>query len=232
MSGHLACDLSRTLCRGFVDPVMAEYGLVSGAGHVYRRVEDDGDALVVEFQRSSSSTRSAYLFYVNVAVVPYPWLLHMRSDSRATDAGLPEVTEGLVRTRLAKPNSLWILPREEMLRILTSGRVPAGIDSGDHSLWSIDSPQVVIEKGATLRTLLAEKIAEFAPLLDRGVLKDRLRSGATLPGDCPRDAALAVLLADEGPSAELDGVLSRLDGPDFSSFVDWVRRYVARAESQ
>jgi hypothetical protein len=77
MSGHLARNLSRTLCREFVDPVEGRAPPGKGAGHVYRRVEGDGDALVVEFQRSSSSTRSAYLFFVNVAVVPYPWLLHM-----------------------------------------------------------------------------------------------------------------------------------------------------------
>ncbi|MEU4642377.1 DUF4304 domain-containing protein [Micromonospora sp. NPDC023814] len=227
MTEHLARNLSRTLFQEFLDPVLAEHRL-TGTGRVYRRIGDDGDALIVEFQRSTSSTRNAYAFFVNVAVVPHAWLQKTRSDSTSADAEPPDFPEGLIRTRLIKPNSLWALPREEMLRILTSGRVPAGIDSGDHELWWIDSPQAVAEKGPTLRRLLAEKIVEFAPLLDRAVLRERLRSGAPLPGDCPRDAALAVLLADEGPSAELDDVLSSLDDPQ-SSFVDWVRRYAARA---
>ncbi|MBQ1073517.1 DUF4304 domain-containing protein [Micromonospora sp. C31] len=228
MTEYLARDLGRTLFKEYLDPVLAERRL-AGTGRVYRRIEDDGDALIVEFQRSTSSTRNAYAFFVNVAVVPQPWLLWMRSDSTSADAEPPDVAEGLISTRLAKPNSLWTLPREEMLHILMSGRVPAGIDSGDHDRWWIDSPQAVAEKGSTLRNLLAEKIAEFTPLLDRDVLRERLRSGAPLPGSCPRDAALAVVLADEGPSAELDDVLSRLDDPQ-SSFVDWVRRYAARAE--
>jgi hypothetical protein len=227
MPEHLARNLSRTLFEEFLDPVLVEHHLV-GTRRVYRRIEPDGDALVVEFQRSTSSTRNAYVFFVNLAVVPHPWLLRTRSDSTSVTDEPPDFPEGMIRTRLTKPNSLWALPREEMLRILTSGRVPAGIDSGNHELWWIDSPQAVAEHGATLRGLLAEKIAEFAQLLDRDVLKDRLRSGAPLPGDCPRDAGLAVLLADEGADAELDDVLNRLHDPG-GAFVDWVRRYAARA---
>ncbi|WP_076471022.1 hypothetical protein [Micromonospora avicenniae] len=67
-----------------------------------------------------------------------------------------------------------------MLRMLMSGNVPAGIDSGDHELWWIDSPQALQEHGPTLRGLLSQKMTEFEQILDREVFKERLRSGASL----------------------------------------------------
>ncbi|MFI7609434.1 hypothetical protein ACIBTV_30575 [Micromonospora sp. NPDC049366] len=113
-----------------------------------------------------------------------------------------------------------------MLRILVSGHIPAGIDSGDHERWWIDSPQALQQHGPTLRDLLSQKITEFEQLLDREAFKQRLSNGAPLPGDGSREAALAVLLADEGPSVELDNVLGRLHDPG-STFTRWANMHAA-----
>src|SRR5262245_38311098 len=59
--------------REYADPILDAHGFTK-KGRTYRRRADNGDTAVVEFQASSGSFPAEYLFYINLAVVPVPWL--------------------------------------------------------------------------------------------------------------------------------------------------------------
>ncbi|MGC5020426.1 DUF4304 domain-containing protein [Micromonospora sp. DT47] len=215
------------LLRKHVDPVLRSRGFVR-TSKVYRRYAPNGDAVVVEFQDSSSSTADEWIFYVNLALVPAPWLAWLQAPPGEARTGEPQAYDGVLSTRLSRPEAGPTIAPELAMESLLQGRIPTGMSIDDPQRWTVDSLASAHVAGAKVAELLTGAIDGFTDLLDRAVFKDRLRGGLPLPGSGPRNSALVALLVDEGPSPELDDLFAGFSGRA-DEFVDWARRYAFAA---
>ncbi len=210
----------------YVDPLLAGLGFTRKR-RIYRRYNTAGDAVVVEFQ-NSSSTPATYGFHINLALVPSVWLRFRRRDPDGID-GEPEAYEGLVKDRL-RP-----IPAEEAdqgkPRSADSPGMGTWWPSAAPTYWVVDTVGSAAVRGQEIVERLPEALDPYLRLLDRGLLLDRLRAGGedlhllALPL-----IARAVLLTEEGMTEELEDVLRELAAtveeplPEVDA---WVRREAA-----
>lgn len=144
----------------YVTPFLAEHGFVRD-GRTYRRFNDLGDCVMVDFQPSGAATRYEYVFYVNLCATPRPWM-----DSISTpDPTRPSPTDSVSwRLRQHMDPEPWLseVLRQTAQHIQTaSGESIAGLDV--RSLMSTDrwtigpTPESAEGCGHSLtRTLAAE----------------------------------------------------------------------------
>jgi Domain of unknown function (DUF4304) len=192
-------------------PVLAAHGFVrKGRSRTFHTFADNGDAVVVNVQTSSGSRKELAKFYINLALVPLPWLQWMRESDDPADLRDPHDSEGAV-----------------------TGRVRS-IASGD---WSQDAWVCTLDqvhkRGETAAEALGAVLPDFLALLDRGELLSRLETGAALPGFCPDVAMRAILYLDAG---RWDDVRREVDDiaayqPE-STFVTWVRQQIEARDSR
>ena len=185
---------ARRLTDVYVRPCLDALGLAAQGANTFRLVSETGDAVVVEVQLASASTRTESRFYINLALVPLPWLEYMRETRSREGLSNPRPEEGLVSGRLEPPNRLqWIVTAEE-----------------------VDAVGNAVVSG------LRETVPSYLELFDREAFLAILRQGGPLPGRCPRRAALALLLLVTGRTAEARAALAELaaEDPD-SPFVAW-----------
>ena len=155
-----------------------------GTFPTWRRTGDRGDVAVVNIQFSSWNTRDRARIHVNLAVASDPWL-----DWDAVRFGRPrskvvQENHGLWRDRLDPPPD-W---RHD---------------------WEVHDEASAQKVAIALAQQLNDVgLPTIVPLIDRSALLECLRTGSL--GYMPRasyelyyEMALAVLLADDGPSAEL-----------------------------
>jgi hypothetical protein len=184
---------ARQLIDTQLKPLLAARGFTAQGG-TFRHASAAGDVVVVETQLSSGSARERSEFFVNLALVPLPWLQYLRESRAPADLSGARAAEGLVSGRLDPPNRLqWIV---------TPADVPA--------------------VGAALAPALEQAVTAYLELLDRAAFLDLLERGAALPGRCPREAARAVLLLASGRTAEAAAALAAIARTDPDSpFVAW-----------
>lgn len=160
---------------------LAEYGFERKGGRVLRKFSAAGDVLIIELQTSSGSDKSQRLFFINVALTLAPqWALNKRRYELPDDA-LPLSMHGLWLHRIGFD----------------------GYDGGDR--WLITDDTSAIEVWERVRVRLESSLPELLQLLDRDRLwelaerKELISYGSW--------QAKAWLLAERGPSAELEAVL-------------------------
>jgi hypothetical protein len=167
----------------------------------FRRYSDNGDAVLVGVQRSSSSRKEWASFYINICLVPLPWLKWLRQSDDPADLHNPRDSEGVV-----------------------SGRARSAASGA----WLPDNWESTIEeapeRGRVAAAATIEAVQAFLPLLDRAEFLRRLEEKADLPGVCPREATRAILYLD---AARFDDARRDIDAiarlqPE-SAFVTWVR---------
>jgi hypothetical protein len=170
----------RAALRDVVGPAARAHGF-RGSAPTWRRTNDRGDHAIVNVQSSQFSTRRLLPCVVNLSVAPAPWLDWIGSGSvRPVPKAVSEAF-GLYRERLH----------------------PTGATPGMDIWWDITHPDQVAAVAADMvRQLDRSGWPVLERLLDRGALLEevtRLGLGAH---------ARAVLLCDDGPSAELDAALA------------------------
>ncbi|SCF30234.1 hypothetical protein GA0074695_5351 [Micromonospora viridifaciens] len=175
---------------------------------VFRRYADNGDAVVVGVQTSSGSRKYLAKFYINIALVPVPWLRCVRESSDPAALQEPHDSEGGLSTRVTSSvNGRWF-----------------------EDTWVADAIDAH-ERGRAAADATRHLVAQFIPLLDRAEFLHRLENRAALPGFCPEEAMRAVLYLDaqrfDEARRELDD-LARYD-PD-PSFVTWARAQFPEGE--
>jgi hypothetical protein len=167
----------------YVDPLLAGLGF-ERVRRTYRFAADNGDRVVVDFQTAGATSKQRYEFYVNLEVVPLPWLDWLRS--RLGEVA-PGPGTGLLERRLQPPD--WNFAR-----------------------WVIDTPDSAHVVGQLLTELLTPQIEELTSLLDRATFLRRLRGdGPPLDGVPTKLAAEVIMLVDQGMTDELARLLDQLD---------------------
>ncbi|HEX5598102.1 MAG TPA: DUF4304 domain-containing protein, partial [Micromonosporaceae bacterium] len=183
----------------YLAPVLKETGF-RRRGRVFRRFAENCDAVVVRVQTSSGTWPGEAEFYVNVALVPVPWLEWMRKPGNPADLVDPDDAEGVLSARVTRPNS--------------------GLFLNDSWLCK---PDEVDECGPVVAAATKKLVSEYLPLLDRHEFLRRLETKSPLPGVCPERAVQTILYLDGQRWADARRVIDDIAAyqPD-SPFVAWV----------
>ena len=210
-----ATTLFRVVLRDTVGPALRAVGF-TGSGTTWTLKAPNNDVAIVNAQSSQASTAEEVQFVVNLAVAPASWrawrntLLH-RPEPRA-----PKEHDGLWRDRLH--------PRLEVPRR----------EHGTEPWWVIrDERDARACADDVVGQLIQHAVPRLRQLLDRDTLLVTVRTGDF--GFLYHDptVALAVLVSDRGPSAELDDLLARIAAdPDDrhrsrnEQLIEWIHRRV------
>jgi hypothetical protein len=173
------------------------------ARRVWRRVSERQDWAAFEVQSSQWNSAESIHCVVNVGAAPAPWLefSHARNGGRAKTFS---PASGIFWTRL-------------------------GPGSADDDVWweirdESDAAVVASEIGNRMTKTGFPLLAE---LLDRRLLTQRIRDGQMGEISEPNPVWLAVLLAEEGPSRELDEALEKasnvLDADAYAFANSWCK---------
>ncbi|GAA2659461.1 DUF4304 domain-containing protein [Paractinoplanes durhamensis] len=187
------------IVRNHLAPALQAEGFVR-KGRTFRRVADNGDALLIEVQTASGSRRDEARFFLNIAVLSQPWLGWLSGDHGPVDTAKSVATDGTVQDR---------------------------IRSDENPQWSADTfvadQDDVDRVGAAAAAAVRSSLPEYLPLLDRAKLLAILRDGAPVPGFCNRLAVRAVLAADAGDAETARADVAEVDREsDDTEFVDWI----------
>lgn len=192
------------LIRDVVAPLMGERGY-KRSGRSFRFDTDSWNGAFVGFQESRLG-RHDLEFYVNMTVdfaARREWMFGYEDDHKKANE-----LDGLWRTRLAVPGKLWM---QEV------------------HLWEFNPEDMAAVD--LFRTTLSAALDRLEYLTVPSNMVQALRrhelpiAEIELPSE---QHAVALLLSEEGPSAELEEVLAKLEadhGRD--EFVTWVRQRIA-----
>lgn len=189
-------DAKASLKRAIADTVvpLLRANAFKGTSPTWVRTNDRGDAAVVNVQQSPWNTREEVSFYVNLAVVPEPWRAWMAAKESKPVGRTVKEYDGLWRARLD----------------------PTPVVGGPPGSWRVtDASTAAAAARDVSRRLLDAGLPALERSMDRTTMLDALRDG-TLNGiyragwESYRGKALVVLLADSGPSPELDSAIASL----------------------
>jgi hypothetical protein len=218
-----AQDALKFVLREVVGPYLRSEGF-KGSGATWTLTAPHGDRAVVNVQSSQFSSKSEVRCIVNIAVVPEPWWAWQSvQHGRALPKSVKE-SHGLWRERL-QPST-------------------GGDPRGSEGWWSVRDEATARAAAADMVSQLrADAVPRLRRLLDREAIQAAVRAGdlgfiTARSSPVFFDRALAVLLADQGPSEELDALLARLaeerdeDLRAFNeTFVPWLRARAASREA-
>ena len=210
----------RAALRDVVGPAARAHGF-KGSAPNWRTSNDLGDWAIVNVQSSKYSTRESLRCVINLSVAPEPWLAWTAAQ-RGPLPRSPGETYGLYRKRL----------------------LPTGTSEDVDGWWEVNDP----DEAPGVATDMVRRLDEagwptLERLLDRDAMVDQVRAGDL--GYIKREYhaelfahAQALLLSDQGPSAELDEQLAyALDHArgaqrdDALEFDAWVRERAGAAVS-
>ncbi|MBL7493456.1 DUF4304 domain-containing protein [Frankia sp. AgB1.9] len=188
-----ARDHLKVVLRTIVGPFLREQGF-KGSGTSWLLRSASSDVAVVNVQSSKFSNADRLDCLINLAVVPAPWWEWEHKDLSAAPTSTPKEYDGLWRDRLS----------------------PTGAEPGYEAWWTItDEQSSAVVAVDMVDRLQSRGVPTLRRLLDRSEFIASVRRAdlGPLTGLVHRrflDRALAILLADDGPSTELDEVLTRL----------------------
>jgi Domain of unknown function (DUF4304) len=216
-----ATDALKFVLREVVGPALRPEGF-KGSGPTWTLTAPNSDRAVVNVQSSQFSSKTEVRCMVNIAVVPEPWWAWQVFHQGKAMTKSPKEYHGLWRQRL-QPSS-------------------GGQPRGSEVWWSIRDQATAREAAADIVSQLrTDAVPLLQRLLERDAMLAAVRAGdlGFITGQSSPaffDRALAVLLADQGQSAELDALLARFlaeqdeNLKSFNeSFVPWL---TARAASR
>jgi hypothetical protein len=211
-----ARELLRTEVKTALAPELRRVGFAGSQGTWVLRAPNQ-DCAVVNLQSSQFSTADDLRCVLNLALIAAPWWDWLQALNPERSYRAPKQQHGLWRRRLhagqgpADPSGWWAISDANTAHLAVADMV--------EQLRSRDGLPLLL------------------PLLDRAVLLDLLRSIPPAFGTAEigaADRALAVVLADAGPSEELDEVLDRIrqrtsdaTEPVDAAFRAWARRRAA-----
>lgn len=181
------------------------------ARRVWRRSNERGDWAAFDVQSSQWDTAGSIECVINVGAAPLPWL-DFRAEAHGVVTANFGPADGLFRSRL--------------------GSRP---DAGDDSWWSATTE----EEARSVAREVADRVTDegfplIDELLDRARLIERIQNGQMgFVGD-PNPYWAAIVLADDGPSRELDEALQRasagFDPEDLKELHSWCSDRSTKAE--
>jgi hypothetical protein len=214
-----ASEAFRLLLRDHLRPLLRAEGFAGSGASTWRRRSERGDWAIVNLQRSRQAGRSlptgqdGVWFTINLAVVSNPWWEWVtayyedhyveRERRRST---LPDAAAGYWRTRL---------------------NAPAHLSVGYPNWWTVHDGESAHACGRDVTArLTGTGIPEVLRHLPRDAQLTAARTGRfDGTGNWGERAALAVLLADDGPSPELDRLLAVLERErGYERLIDWLRQ--------
>jgi hypothetical protein len=172
------------------------------ARRVWRRSNERGDWAAFDVQSSQWDTAGSIECVVNVGAAPAPWL-DFRAEAHGVVTRNFGPADGLYRSRLGTHR-----------------------DEDDYSWWSITTEAEARGAAREIAGRLADEGFQLiSELLDRSRMIERLREGRMGFSGDPNPYWLAIVLADSGPSGELDRTLQQasfnLDPEDFAELRSW-----------
>jgi uncharacterized protein DUF4304 len=183
-----AIDLLRAMLRDRISPALRSAGF-RRSGTTWTHTAPNGDRAIINVQSSRMSSASEAIFIVNLAALPEPWWSwqqHLLGERART----PKEYDGLWRDRL---------------------HARAEVHNRGDRWWSVrDSRSAERCADDVLAQLADTALPRLHELLDRVAMLAAVRNGQLGFGPVYTLAPLAVLLADQGPSAELDELIARL----------------------
>ena len=187
----------KLVLRDQVGPALRLHGF-KGAGANWHLKNLAGDVAIVNVQSSRYSSSEEVECVINLAVVPEPWWAMKASEALSTKPATPKEYDGLYRDRVH----------------------PSQKHAIGEGWWHITTAASARAVAADMiQQLDSEGIPALTRMLDRGRLIAALRRGdfGMWKGEANRpffDRALAVMLSDGGPSAELDTLLLKIESED------------------
>jgi hypothetical protein len=208
------------MLRTYVAPVLRELGF-SKRGRRYRFTAPRGDRAEIEVE-AFSPLGGRVRFAVSYGVAPSPltgWLLRIEDPDE-----LPDRSYDMWHDTLLEPgreHDVMNPPRDAMGHL-----VPR-----EEWYFTADDPADEAARGATVAGLLQDLVVPvLMRMLDRATLLATIQDPATPPGQLGASDRLAplMLLADAGPSQELDAGLRPIEAEgDPLGFVAWARGWAA-----
>lgn len=190
-------------------------------GSTYRLGEPLGSQGVIQIQRSGAMHRDEMAFFVNVGVLPLPWIEYVRERLGLDAAPDPDFEHCLGSARVVAP-----------LRFRTDQTVPAlqvrwsipGMEQAERcSLELADIlEQDVVPTLERLRDPLEIYRFYQLPRTEMGIFSRPLHSPSL-------DVLAAVMLAPSGPSAELDSAIANLERRGITEVAKWAKSRAAAA---
>jgi|ERR1700712_161309 len=177
-------------------PVMRAHEF-KGSAPSWRRTAPNGDCAIVNVQTMGTGSFDERCCIVHIAVVPVPWLQWIRSQYVGDPPKAISYGEGLYSDSLGptKPRNL----AEERGRLWV-------VDSSDSVRSAVaDMAQQLITTGLPICIRLLERANMIATIKDGNL--------GFVHSDGPSEfleRVLAIVISDDGPSTELDGLLRRI----------------------
>lgn len=183
----------REILRDVVGPVAREHGY-KGSGKTWRRTNQHGDCAVVNVTSSSWNSREEVRCWLDIALVPSPWL-DFHEYTSGSRPKVPAEYDGLYRHRLyASEDS-----------VFRGGP------------WQIDGPAAAL---TAADDMLSQLTLDGWPLLERLLDRDAMLAQVRI-GDLGYlerrhgydfffARAESVLLTEYGPGPDLDAALARM----------------------
>jgi hypothetical protein len=202
----------RMMLRDIIGPALRQHGF-KGSAPNWVLVAEDGDRAIVSVQSSAWNSADEVRFYVNLSVVPKPWWSWEQHGSPELEGKTPKEQHGLWRQRLEETQP-----------------------------WMVVDEASAQNCGADVVTQLDN---EAIPVLHRLVHRHEMIASIRA-GECGEirgpgyqiyfDRALAILISEEGPSQELDQLVSQLAADEHpyaaarnKEIVAWIRTHTPAA---
>ena len=214
-----ARDHLKSALRTTVGPFLRQQNF-KGSGTSWLLRSPSNDVAIVNVQSSQFSSADDVRCVINLSVIPASWWDWQCRRLALSPSSAPKEQHGLWRYRLH----------------------PTGAEPGVDVWWNVTDEQSSTDVASDMVIRLQrEGVPTLRRLLDRSEMIASVRRAdlGHLKGDVNRrsfDRALAILLADEDPSAELEEVLLRLavdhgDGAGAATreLIEWV---TARASAK
>ncbi|WP_158852401.1 DUF4304 domain-containing protein [Saccharothrix deserti] len=191
MASPAADQAYQLVLRDHIRPLLKAEGF-RGSSTTWRRESERGDWAIVNLQRSRQAGRDGIWFTVNLAVVSRPWWEWI-NEYHGQRPLLPREASGYWRTRLDAPDAL---------------------SAGYRFWWAVHDTASARACGQdAARQLARTGIPDLLGRLPRSAQFASARAGRFqgVPRRWDQRVPLAILLADDGPSPELDRLAADLE---------------------
>jgi hypothetical protein len=163
VAAHETRQAKNILFKQYIDPLLEEWGFVRHR-RTYRLRSERDDHVIVDFQSATATTKQRYAFYVNLGVVPAPWLAWLNETLSANGQIQPDASTGLLERRLRPAStfdSQWLT--NAATRLTQRGDIDpvalaAAVERLSFDRWTIDTPESAQIVGGILTERLGPEL--------------------------------------------------------------------------
>lgn len=182
-------------------------------GSTYRLGEPLGSQGVIQIQRSGAMQPGEMAFFVNVGVLPLPWIEYVRYCLGLDPAPDPDFEHCVGSTRIIAPPRFRTDQQVHALQVRWSLPDMEQADQCSLALANILEHEVLPTLEDLLDPLQVYRLYQ-KPRAELGIFSRPLHSPS-------RNVLAAVMLAPYGPSSELDAAINELEGRGIDEPAKW-----------